>query len=263
MANENREPFFGYGQQYGGPNLGTEKYGEEFLYAPLYIANEDPIPGATGVDAEKHVEFDLLQGDLEILLDSIEIYAEGNLAYQGATDSFVAPYDGASSARTPITGPPAGHHFVIDRGIEWTSVGSIAIRAVAQDIGAETTQLTQIWYFQVLNQGPTVTPITPTAGATGAAANSNIVVQLHDADTVVLSTMRVYVKEGSADWELAYEGGGAPDFKPGWDGPASALSGSSTIRTLTIDKTTDLTAGTIIQVWVMAEDPAGEQPILA
>lgn len=252
-------PFMGFGQQFGGPNYGTEQFGTEFLYDPLYVANQDPTPGTVDIALTKVLEFDLLEGDLPIVLEDVEIYVEGALAYSGATDTFSAPYNGPSSARTPIVGPPAGHHFDINKSSSWSEGSTVVVRAVGADTGSP---IDQIWYLYILNPGPLVIPISPTAGETAVNPFSNIEMQIQDGGGSVLSSLRVYIRQGSGDWELAYDGS-VPEFKPGWDGPASALTGPDTNRTLVIDSTTSLAPGSVIQVWVFAEDPAGEQARLS
>lgn len=366
MTYESTPPTMGYGSQYGGETYGTEQYGTEFLYAPLYIANQNPAPGTTDVVGTATVQFDLLQGDNPVLLSSVYIYVEGALAYTGSTDTFSAPYDGGASAQSPIVGPPAGFHFVVEKTASWPSSGTVSVRAVAQD--EALTMLDQTWYFHIedytpptftansptgsgaakdttvyfetddtdgagvdqatidvtiagaaaitsggfqagfsgtiaadgsggydvtINKdtdygsvetvevdvaasdldgnpgtfnwsfitedylGPHVVPISPLAGAGNVPVDSNIVVQLNDETEVVLTSILLYIKVGSNPWELAYEGGGAPDFKPGWDGPQSAVTGTSTSRTITLDKTAALASNTETRVLVFAQDAGG------
>lgn len=366
MTYESTPPTMGYGSQYGGETYGTEQYGTEFLYAPLYIANQSPAPGTTDVAGTATVQFDLLQGDNPVLLATVTIYVEGALAYTGSTDTFSAPYNGASSLQVPIAGPPAGFHFEIEKTASWASSGTVSVRAVGQD--EALTTLDQTWYFHVedyapptftansptgsgvakdttvyfetddvggsgvdqtsidvviggasaiasgviqagfsgsiaadgsggydvtidkdtdygsvqtvgvaataadldgnsdtLNWsfitedylGPQVVPISPLADAGNVPLDSNIVVQLNDETEVVLSSILIYIKSGTDPWELVYEGGGAPDFKPGWDGPQSAITGTATSRTVTIDKTSALVANTETRVLVFAQDAGG------
>jgi hypothetical protein len=104
--------------------------------------------------------------------------------------------------------------------------------------------------------GPYVIAVSPTWGETRVSLTSHIQIRLQDAVEVVLTTIKVYINSG-AGFVLAYEGGGSPDFKPGWDGPASALTGPITNRLLVIDSTAAFPSNTVIGVWVFAEDPGG------
>lgn len=243
-------PDFGYGQQYG-----AEQYGTEYLYAPLYIDNQVPAPGTTDVSEDAVLEFDLLEGGLPIDLATVEIYVEGALAYSGATDTFSAPYDGAASARTPITGPPAGHHLAINKSTTWLGGGQISVRVMAQDTGG--TQLDQTWYVYAENQGPLITPLSPISGETDVATDSTISLQISDSNAIELSSLHVFVKVGAGSWQLAYDGGAAQAFQPGWDGPESAILGTATNRTLVLDRTGDLAPLSVISVWVFARDTTG------
>ena len=246
------EPFFGYGQQYG-----VDTYGTEVLYAPLHIANQIPAPGTTDVQIDQVAEFDILQGDLPILLDTVEVRINGAVAYDGATDTFSSPYNGVGSARTTVVGPPAGHHIAIQKVDGWLGGGAVSIEVTAQDSGATT--LHQTWYFYAQDIGPLVTPLSPVQSEIGVDTSSVISMQIQDNNGVDPSSLRVFVKEGVAAWALAYDGSDPPQFKPGWDGPASAILGSSTDKTLVLDKTGRLPPLSVISVWVFVTDTGGTE----
>ena len=243
------EPFFGYGQQYGSA------YGTEDITSPPYVENQVPAPGTVDVPAGQVLEFDLLQSELPILLDSVEIYVEGSLAYSGAADTFVSPYDGVGSTRTGISGPPAGHHFEIQKDSSWVGGSLISIRVVAQDIGG--APLDQVWYVTAENQGPLITPLSPISGAVGVDMASPISFRIQDNNGIDVGRLRVYVRQGYRDWELAYAGGETPSFKPGWDGDRSGLFGDSYDATLIIDKADNWYGGSVVFVWVFAQDIHG------
>ena len=243
------EPFFGYGQQYGGA------YGIEDITSPPYVENQVPAPGTSDVPSDQVLEFDLLQSELPILLDSVEIYVEDSPAYFGAVDTFVAPYDGVGSVRADIAGPPAGHHFEIQKDSSWVGGSSISVRVVAQDIGG--APLDQVWYVTAENLGPLITPLSPISAETEVDVNSNISIRIQDNNGISGGSIRVFVKEGIGDWELAYDGGGSPQFKEGWDGPDSSLSGNSTDKTLIIDKVGRFSQSMQVSVWVFAQDLSG------
>lgn len=332
---------------------------------PPYVDNEDPAPSAPGVAKEKIIEFDLLDAGDGVDLTTVVITVEGATAYTGATDLFSAPYNDTGSVRTPVVGPPAGHHFAIEKTSDWESVKTIAVRVVAEDVNGSPLDVT--WDFDIedwdapdlfnasptgsgvsktapvsfdlhddtgVNQatldvtieggavitggvfqgswtgsivangfngfdvsinapaanwdsygaiaviigvddndanhadfnwsfnvedyvGPHIIPVSPTAGELEVGNTTHITIRFQDENEVVLATMKVYVDIGGAGFELAYEGGGSPDFKSGWDGASSALTGPSNNRLLVIDRVGLMPNNEVITVWVFAQDPDG------
>lgn len=330
---------------------------------PPVLADQDPLPGATGVAKDKLIEFSVLDLDSGVDLTTVTIWVEGATAYTGATDTFSAPYNGGGSAHTPVAGPPAGYHFAIEKTANWASKANITVRVVAQDangnlldstwdfnvedyegptlanssptgsgvsktapvsfdlhdatgvdqstldvviagdaaisagvfqgswtgsivangfngyditinpppadwdsyatvsvaVGVDDTGANHSdfgWSFDVEDYlGPQIIPISPTAGELDVANTSHIRISFQDEHEVVLATMKVYVDIGGAGFELVYEGGGSPDFKPGWDGPFSALTGPADNRVLVVDKAGLLPDNEAITVWVFALDP--------
>ena len=247
---DSESPFFGFGTQFG-----VGLFGVESLYEPISIENQDPLPGAVDVPSTKIVEFDLVQGELPILLEETEIYIAGEPAYSGAMDAFIAPYDGAGSVRTPIVGPPAGHHFAIQKTSSWLGGGSISVHVLASD---GNTAIDQSWSFLAENLGPLVVPVSPLSGAVEVDPDSNILLKIQDNNGVDMNSVRIFVKQGYLDWEIAFDGSAAPQFQPGWDGPGSSVTGTIYDLLLTLDKVVSFYTAAVVSVWVFAQDPSGE-----
>lgn len=334
-------------------------------YDPPYLDNQDPLPSATGVDKDDFVEFDLLDDYTGVVLSTVRVYVEGNIAYNGATDVFNSPYDEVDSARTVITD---GHRFVVDKSVWWDSSSTVSVRIVAEDnsgnlldttynfdvedylnpsidtnaptgtgvvessditfstkdesggsgIDSATINATVdgtpaitsgafqagftgsiignafngydvvitpdvdldsgasygvsvsvddldgnsaiplVWYFTVQDWlGPAISPTSPLSSAVGVSVDTNIMVEVTDETGLTSDSVTVEVDKDGLGFDLAYEQGGTPEFKDGWNGTNSAVSPITGGYRITIDPEEDFQAATLIQVRVVAEDSGG------
>ena len=328
--------------------------------APV-VQNTNPSDLDTGVLKAKVLTLQVVDLGAALNPSSVRIYVEGNLAYDGSIDAFVAPYNGGSSAKSAVTN---GFQFDINKTTQWGSFGTVSVQVQASDTFGNTLNTTysfQIedyglptisnnlptgtgvlrtsaitfktedisesgidqstmdvsiggadailagvfqagwsgtiiananngydvtinkttdhasyasvtvnvsvddnssnnaalnWSFQVEDYlGPLISPTAPTSGQINVATSTNIVVTITDEQAVDLNTVRVLVDDGGG-FVLAYEGGGSPAFKPGWDGAGSALTGGPTSYTVTIDKVSTFVENTAITVKVIADDTA-------
>jgi len=132
---------------------------------PPEINNEVPSPSAVGEFETVVVTFDLEDVPppsvpAGIDLSTVQIFVEGALAYQGSTDTFIAPYNGGSSARVGI---PTGHSFAIQKTSNWSSFKQIQIRVVASDLAPLPNVLDTTWQFRVRDYlNPTMDTNAPT-----------------------------------------------------------------------------------------------------
>lgn len=238
------------------PNTLDTTYAFTTINNPPYVDNEDPAPLETDVARTKDVSFDLkdVAGGSGINLSSVRIYLEGSLAYNGATDLFQPPYDGTNSERTAITD---GHHFVLDKVVDWDAYDTVVVRVVAEDNSSNAIDVT--WNFQVEDyQGPLVEPISPLLGSVNVSVGTNITVEVTDESSINLASLQVEVDRGEGGgFELAFDYDGSPQFKTGWDGPASEVSNVGSTYTIVIDPTTDFAVSTVIKIRVTALDQFG------
>jgi hypothetical protein len=173
-----------------------------------YLANRDPAPLDTGVDKDKIVSLDILDDESPLVLASIEIYVEGSLAYQGSTDSFLAPYNGPGSVRTPVA---LGHNFTIDKTVSYGSLASVSVRAVAQDDA--TNWLDQTYSFTIEDyEGPTFHNNSPTG--TGVSRTSAIYFEMRDSTQVDQATLDVTVGGQSAIFHGVFQSGWSGSIVP-------------------------------------------------
>lgn len=111
---------------------------------PPYLSSQDPAPSQTGVLRDKIITFVVNDDDLGVRLNLTRIYVEGNLAYDGASGSFLAPYDGGGSG---ISGTPAAYTFAIQKTADWGSYANVPIRVVASDLSPIPNYLDETYSF--------------------------------------------------------------------------------------------------------------------
>lgn len=336
-----------------------------------YLDNQDPAPLETDVDKDVEAAFDLLDAEDFIVLATVDIWIEGVLAYDGASDIFLAPYDGVGSSRTPITN---GHHFVFDKTSSYDDYKNISIRVYAKDTsdftldetytfqiedyldpiidtnsptGTGVNELALVsfsckdvggsgvapssiqatmdvlpaivngvfqtgfdgpsslitangfngydvvidrvaehpstqtvgvsvscqdvkgntgilnWSFTVRDwEGPLITPTDPFLGEVDKDILTNITLTIEDDTSVDLTTVQVEIDPGTG-FELAFKYSDVPQFKSGWNGPASDVSTTLGVTTIVIDNETQFSVGTTVKVRVTAKDPDGNSARLS
>jgi hypothetical protein len=134
----------------------------------------------------------------------------------------------------------------------WPSYTSVSVSVTVYDL--ESNPGTLAWSFTVEDHlGFLVTPIAPTVGQVDYPINGTITLQIEDEDSVIASSIKVEIDPGSG-FETAYE---YPNFKSGWDGPASDFSELAGVYTIVIERTSDFSVGATVQVRVTAADPSG------
>jgi hypothetical protein len=104
--------------------------------------------------------------------------------------------------------------------------------------------------------GPLLIPISPTNGQAGVAIDSTISFRITDATAVNLDTVSVEVDTGGG-FAQAFKYDEIPQFKSGYDGPASAVSGDANNFQVVVDPTTDFGGYQLVQVRVNAYDTVG------
>lgn len=219
----------------------------EDVNAPTLV-NESPT--GSGVSQSANISFELHDDGSGVDSGTLTVVVEGDAAIVNGV--FQPPWTG-----TIVANLFNGYDVTINApGSGWPSYDIIDVEISVDDVAANHADLG--WSFSVEDVlGPRIIPVAPVAGEPEISIAANIEIRFQDEHEVVLTSMKVYIDQGGGGFELAYEGGGSPDFKPGWDGPASGLSGTANNRLLVIDKAGSLPPNTLITVWVFAQDPDG------
>lgn len=338
---------------------------------PPYLTNLDPLSGAGQVSKTKLVKFDINDDGLGVELTLVKVFVNGALAYNGATNTFIAPYNGASSL-VDFTGSPAVLKFTINRTSDWPSYTDISIRVIAGDktpianyldttysfkiedyevpillfpfpTGTGVSKSTNIgftladvagsgvdaatinvlvngspaivdgafqtgydgpgsqiianvpqngfdvtidrttdyttyglvvvgvtfddnegrqgsynWNFRVEDYlGPLVSPVAPLNGEEGVSLSQSIQVQISDEQDIQSGTTLIEIDVGGGGFQVAYEDGGSPEFKPGWNGPASQVVSGAGVKNITIDPVATFPFATVVTVRVTSLDVEG------
>jgi hypothetical protein len=208
---------------------------------PPYLDNEDPPHLDTGVAKDKVIEFDLKDDASGVNLALTSFTVEGNPAYNGGTDTFTAPYNGGSSARTPIAG---GHHFAVQKTSDWASSANVEYVVTSED-NAGNPLVDNTRSFTVTDYAvPTFVNNTPTG--TGVSKSTSVFVSIRDIGGDEINSSSIDATVDTID--AVIDG----VFQAGFSGTivANAFDGFD----LTIDKDTDYPSFTDIAVYVYAED---------
>lgn len=169
------------------------------LAAP-YLDNRDPAPAASNISRYTNILLDLLDDYTGVDLSTVRIWVDGDLAYRGDTDAFVAPYNGPSSSRSVIT---KGYRFVIDPTITFDEYTVILIEVNAYDLAPIPNLLSTSYSFRTVDESaPYIDPATqdPPAGSVDQPRNTDITVDVLD-DGAGVSAASVWIKvNGTYAW---------------------------------------------------------------
>jgi hypothetical protein len=229
----------------GNPMDVTYNFDIEDWAGPIISAN---TPTGSGISKTTSIYFEADDEALGSGVDSATLAVDvdgANAIIGGVFQS------GFSGTITPDGS--GGYDVTINKTGDYPSYGSIAVDVSVDDNDGNTGVLS--WSFDVEDYlGPHVIPLSPTSGQTEVDIASNIRVRITDEQEVVLNTVRIEVDQGGG-FELVFDGSTPPYFIPGWDGPSSALTGSSTDRTIEVDKVGSFPTNQLITVKVIADDP--------
>jgi hypothetical protein len=228
----------------------TEIY---FGIPPLapYIESQDPAPFASGVGRNKIIEFDLLDINSDLLLSSVLIYVEGALAYRGDTDTFIAPYNDGGSARSVVVGPPAGHHFAIDKSVAWDSYSTVTVRVVATDSLLQSLDTTYQFYIEDW-AAPTIDTPFPAHTTLDVSETSLISFSTHDPSGSGIDSATINCTVNGTDAII----NGV--FETGWDGVGSLIAANGTDGyDVTIEKVDPMGSYELHTVIANADDNSG------
>jgi len=227
-----------YAEDNGGPpNVLDTSYTFDIEGVPI-ISNRDPAPDETEVSVDKVVSFDVTDEDGNLRLDTTVITIEGNTAY--TSEAFVAPYDGGSSAVTPIVD---GYTFEIDKTGSYDEYSTITAAAYAED--TQGGILDTSWsFFTEDNTEPVLQNQNPAPSASNVALYRDIYLEIIDS----YSGLDVSTVEITIDGEVAWT---SDAIQSGFTGSKSSITNG---YSYTLNKTDGLSEGQSILVEVYAQD---------
>lgn len=223
---------------------------EDYI-VPILI-NEAP----TGVDVPKASNISFTLSDVDGSgVDGATIQVTVNGVPAMVDGAFQLGWGGPGS-QVVANAPQNGYDVTIDPTEDFDTYESVTVNALFKD--NEGKQGSFNWTFRVEDYlGPLVTPVTPLDGEEGVSLSKSIQVQITDEQDIQGGTTLVEIDVGGGGYEVAYEDGGSPEFKPGWDGPASAVVAGPGIKDITIDPVATFPFATVVSVRVTSLDVEG------
>jgi len=223
---------------------------EEDVTAPTFT-NKLPAPSSTGNVETSNVSVSVNDvGGTGVVQSTINMSIGGvDAIINGVVQT---GFDGVGSSIS--ANGSNGFDVVIDKTTDYDEYEWVTVEVSAEDnegnLGATT------WSWRVVDYlGPLVTPVDPIAGESGVAVDAVIEVNVTDAQSIDAG-LTVEVDRG-AGFELAFEEGGSPQFKPGFDGPSSAKTSVAGGYKVVIDPVVDFDLATTVFVRVTGQDPDG------
>jgi hypothetical protein len=233
----------------GTPNLLDETYSfhiEDYL-APV-ISAQDPI--GTGADENSHISFRLSDtGESGVDLSTLDVTVNGQGAISGGT--FQPGWNGTSSSI--IANGFNGYDVVIDKTSSYGTYEWYTVTVAVRD--NENNLLNSSWTFQTRDWlGPLVVPVDPVSGQSNVDVETNIIIDIYDERGVKSNSILIRFDDGGG-FITAFEQGGTPQFKGGFNGPNSSITTIPGGYRIVMDLLSDLDYGTTYYVEVTALDP--------
>lgn len=217
-------------------------------YQAPQITSQFPI--GTGIDENSLISFRLTDtGESGVDLSLVDVTVNGQGAVSGGV--FQPGWTGTNSAIT--ANGFNGYDVVIDKVDPWDTYEWYTVSVTARD--NENNLLTAGWTFQSRDWlGPLVVPVDPVSGQSNVDVETHIIIDVYDERGVKSNSILVRFDDGGG-FITAFEQGGVPEFKGGFNGPNSSISTISGGYRIVIDLQSDLDFGTTYYVEVTALDP--------
>ena len=216
------------------------------------ITNEFP----TGIDISKTTIISLTVQDIDgsgINQSLVNIVVDGVPAVTNGV--IVAPFDGPASYFTP-NASVNGFDICMDTTTQYSSFRNIYVVVSMED--NEGNPGSGFWSFRIEDyEGPLITPISPINAQEGVPLDSNIIVKIEDDQNIAAGTSLIEIDINGGGFDVAWEDGGIPEFKPNWDGPDSIVVSGAGIKTITIDPVSSLPFAAIVTIRITSEDVEG------
>jgi len=91
-----------------------------------YLSNISPVKFYSSIDSYQDISFSIKDDGSDLKSNTIMIYVDKDLAFDGSTETFNSPYDGVLSSFSPVSD---GYEFVIDNTSPFSNVISVSVHA--------------------------------------------------------------------------------------------------------------------------------------
>ena len=179
-----------------------------------YIINRSPTPNAYPVDHNTLIRMDIVDDETNILPETIRVYINDSLAYDGNNDSFLSPYNGLDSYTSNVS---LGKHITLDYTGTFNSYEKIMLNVQAQnDLGNLLD--TSYSFITDSNESVEFANISPGENLENVDKNAVISVNLYDKGIGV----NPYSIDAYIEDQLVFEGSTQTFYYP-YNGAQSGL----------------------------------------
>lgn len=215
---------------------------------------DTPFPSNATTDVDKDSLISFSTHDEGSSVDPAKINCTVNGTDAIINGVFQVGWDGAASLIT--ANGTKGFDVTIEKVASMGSYEVHTIIATCDDNDGNSSNPLQWWFRTEDWLGPLITPIDPTNGQSGVPVTSHVTVNVTDDQLVNSGSIRVEIDVGFG-FVLAYEQGGSPEFKPGYDGPDSGITAIAGGYQIIVDLVMDFPLATAVSVRMTAADPEG------
>ena len=245
-----------YGLESGMQADQTTNYAPILDPDPPEIRNESPLRNTKQIPRNTNISFGLIDTENLVLPLSVDVFIEGNLAYDGATSTFMAPYNGTSSSFVAdVIDGYNGYTVTIDKTVDYTSFKLVSVRVVVSDSVGNPLDETYTFCIEDFEE-PIFSNRNPVASDTNVDEDTLISLDIHDQG----SGLDLDTLTASIDGFLAYNGASDTFFYP-FNGPGSSFASQSVDGydgyRLIVDKVVSYRSFGTVSVTVNVDDNEG------
>lgn len=221
---------------------------------PPFVTAQNPAEDETGVSISSNVFLRVDDAGVGVVKSTILVEIDKGSGYQtaydGATDSFSAPYNGGGSSI--VAGGTAGFDITIDHTTDFSQFTLIYVRTSAEDLNGNAL-VDYIYSFRTEDTGaPFLTNQDPAPGAPSVVKDTNILFKVDDAVSgVVQASIDVQVQVNAGPLVDAVINGAV--VSP-FNGAGSGVTASGLGFNVVLNRSTDFSHGDLVTVYVQAED---------
>jgi hypothetical protein len=191
-----------------------------------YLVLCSPAPGSVRNPPDGLFSFAIIENDGSVIPSTIRIYVRGALAFNGATSSFLPPFDGGQSLfETDTYEGFDGYKLTFARTSDFPSYQLVEVRGLATNVIGN--EMDETYSFRIADmESPVFAHIEPEPGSVDVGRNTLIRVSVYDAGSglkphsVAAWVMNRVVFDGY-DFISPFDGPGssfAPAVVDGYDG---------------------------------------------
>lgn len=210
----------------------------------LVIANQVPLPEASGVARDTNIQLSVVDSVNNIDLTTVDIWVKGTPAYDGATDTFQTGFDGPASVRT---GTSAQYDFTIDPTSDFAYDDTVSVRVYAENDISNVLDETYQFYTTQDITAPSLDNRDPAPSQIDVRWKSDVYLEIYETETLVQrNTIKVYVAG-----TLAFDG---TSFQSGFTGTVLPADATAARYYVTVNPDTNFSFSTSVTIRVVARN---------